>query len=170
MAAQWQNHIAAVALKEMHYKKAGRLLKPLQGTLSTSDSYWQNYGRLLFEQKKYATAVTLFNKAKAFTSNPDVYLQIGYCYELTGQMALAEKEFEVAACMLPNRLTPRYALLQLYLRKKDTAAALKQAKEMVVLREKVPSAQAAFFKKEAARVAIKYNAPFNNNITQSQIR
>jgi tetratricopeptide (TPR) repeat protein len=168
-SAQWQNHKAAVAIKKMRYQKAGRLLTSLSDRLNTSDSYWQNYGQLLLEQKRYLAAVAVFNKAKVFTSSPEVYLQTGYCYEQTGQMANAEKEFDMVAWMVPNRLTARYALLQLYLKTNDTAAALKQAREMIAIHEKVPSAKGSRFKKEADSVIRTLSAPLNN-ITQSQIQ
>jgi O-antigen polymerase len=167
--AQRQNQQAAIAIKKGNYRQATQLLQPLAEKLKHSDTYWQNYGRLLFEQKQYHAATILFNKAKAYTADPNLYMATGYCYANEQQFANAEKEFELAAYIEPNRLTPRHALLQLYLKRNDSTAALQQAKAIAAMQEKVPSAKAAQFKKEADQIIKQLTPTFNNNISHSSI-
>lgn len=150
--AQLQNKRAAVLTKKAGYHQADKLLRPLADVLANSGKYWQNRGKLLFAQKKYTEAVAMFSKAAALTSDPALYMELGYCYEHAGQYQDAENAFELAGNIQPARLIPRYALMKLYLREGDTAQALLRAGEIRAMVPKIPSAKADRYKREADRI------------------
>jgi hypothetical protein len=134
------------------YRRATQKLKSTEGILSHSEIYWQSLGRIAIGQKDYTTALTMFNKVKEYTSNPDLYIQTGNCYEILGQYQDAEKDYLTAAYMEPSRMAPHYALMTMYQKTGDRLRTLTEAKEIMTLQPKVASSQAQEYKNQAAAV------------------
>ena len=152
VTAYARNKMAHRTFKEGNRREAIKMLAALEGELKCAVYYWQHYGNLLYEQKKYNMAIDKYAKATAFSSDPDLYLRIGNCYYKTGEYPKAEAAYLLALNMVPNRFTPRYALMKLYLNRNDTAHVLHTAAELVALPPKVPSREVAIYKKEAQMI------------------
>lgn len=135
-----------------NYKRATQRLKTTEKVLDHSEIYWQSYGRISFGQKDYTTALAMFNKVKDFTSNPELFIQTGNCYEILGQYREAEKDYLTAASIEPSRLAPRLALMTIYQKIGDTLQAMNEAREIMSIQPKVASLKAQQYKSQAAGV------------------
>lgn len=163
VTAYIRNKIAHRTFKEGNRQEAIGMLVALENELKGAVYYWQHYGNLLYEQKKYDLAVDKFAKATAFSSDPDLYLRIGNCYYKTGEYTRAEAAYLLALNMVPNRFKPRYALMKLYLNRNDTAHVLHTAAELVALQPKVPSREVTIYKKEAQMIIQQLTEKNGNN-------
>ena len=134
--AHLQNIKAKIAERNGDYGKAEKLLNPLKPILSTSDSYWQNYANLFLSQNRYTEAIIMLDHQKSLSSNPEAYIQEGYCFVGLKRYPEAEREFLVANFIQPNRLAPKYALMNLYLDNKDTVKAILSAYEILRIKPK----------------------------------
>ena len=135
--------------KTGEYDKAISILKPMGGIMSNSEAYLAAYGMSLHAQKKYKAALKKFNKAAEITTNPELYLKMSYSYMMLGDAKSAIEKCSLAVNMVPNRIAPKYALMNIYTSQRDTINALKIAKEIVVQTPKGISKDAAFYKKKA---------------------
>jgi O-antigen polymerase len=150
--ANRQSKKAVDLAREGKIHEALQILHGLKSILKYHNTYLQNYGAILASQKQYARAVEQYNKAKAFTSNPELFLQTGMCYEALGKYVEAEREFTVAKNIDPSRFAPNYALMKLFQKMGNIEKAAKVAEEIIVLRPKKPSQKVDRYKAEAAEM------------------
>jgi O-antigen polymerase len=151
-SAHLQMRKVAQLTDDGNYKRATQKLKTTEDVLDHSEIYWQSYGRISFGQKDYTTALAMFNKVKGFTSNPELFIQTGNCYEIMGRYQEAEKDYLTAASIEPSRLAPRFALMTIYQKIGDTLQAMNEAKEIMASQPKVASLKAQQYKSQAAGV------------------
>jgi len=131
---------------------AAGTLDALEYRLRNSTQYWMSYGNFLFARRQYAGAMDKYLHAQKLSSNPDLYLQIGLCYDKMAAFDKAERACMVERYMEPNRFAPRFLLMNLYLDAKDTVQAWKTAKALIALDPKVPSGKVIYYKNEALHV------------------
>jgi len=133
---------------------ARTILQQLESVLPESESYWRNYGQVLFELKNYPEALMAFNRAKTFSSNPDLYFKSGLCHERSGNYSQAATDYLMAKNIQPARFKHRMALMNVYLKSRNAAAAGDMAQEILVLKPKIPSDKVRRYK-SAARLVLK---------------
>jgi O-antigen polymerase len=150
--ANRQSRKAVVLAKEGRVTEALKVLHRLEGSLHYYNTHLQNYGTILASQKQHAKALKEFTRAKAFSSNPELFMQSGRCYEALGKYDEAEREYATAKGIEPGRFAPRYALMKLYLKAGSMEKAVKIAKEIIALKPKKPSVEVDRYKSEAVAV------------------
>ena len=143
-------------------------LKPIEARQGLFETYYLTYADILLKEKHYRDAIVMYNKASFYTSEPEMFLKAGICYENTGQYQNAEIDYLTAKYIEPNRLIARMALLKLYLRIKDNAKAIEVAQEIRAIQPKIASKQALYYKDQANLVLRKYGIvnrmmPFSAN-------
>jgi O-antigen polymerase len=167
--ANYRNNQGAVYATKGNAENAIAALHPLSNQLNEYESYWINYGNVLFSKKDYKNALTKYNKAKSLTSNPIVYLRSGYCDEQIGNHVSAASNYELAVQLEPQKIEARYLLMHLYNSVADTARTVFYAKEILDLPIKIQTNRAYFYKKEANLTLKKYKILYKPSVTLTNI-
>jgi tetratricopeptide (TPR) repeat protein len=163
--AHLQNKNAADLVEQKQYSQALFLLQSLREPLQYSESYWRNLGSTWSALKDYVSAVKALNKAKTFTSNPNVYFDAGKCYEQISRCSEAESNYLTAVNIEPYRFTPRYKLQKLYMLEGNRPKAQLMAKCILELKPRIPSKEVQFYKEAAYRLLS--SSEINNIIRQN---
>lgn len=146
----FRDHKKAVELlKQRKTDGALALFRPLKETLETCESYYTQYGRALFAAGQYKEAMMMFQQATELTSHPDVYLNLGFCHQQSGDFQKAEENFKQALQIMPERFLPRYALMELNIKANRNEEALTWAQAIANLSPKIPSREVDFYKSKA---------------------
>ncbi len=145
-------------------RKALEIIKSLNNDLGPSDIYHRIYGNILIKDKLYAQALPQFEAATLYTSDPDLFLNIGRCYFKLGKLPEAEQNFRLAHNITPGRITPLYELLQVKRQLKDTLQMVTLAHQIIEMQPKVPSKEADYFKKGANMVILQYEKIKHKNL------
>lgn len=135
------------------------LLSQLEEELGQSEYYWTNYGVAYLRLKKYAEALQKFKKAARLKSYPRTYIHMAFCYQKLGNTDSAIAACITAKNMIPNRLTPLYALMMIYANKRDSGNAITMAKQIIETPSKIPSAEANYYKLTASKILRKQINP-----------
>ncbi len=114
-------------------------------------------GNFFMENRDYTKALESFLEASHFLSTPELFQKIGSVYTLLNKTDKAVENFELAKNLQPNRFTPTYFLMKVYLHKNDTIKALSYANEIISMRIKIPSNKIDLYIKEAKSLVKKYN-------------
>jgi tetratricopeptide (TPR) repeat protein len=149
--AQIQNRNAQKYLQQGKIMEALETFRSLEDRLSASESFRQNYGRALMKTKNYGDALVQLTEAAKYTSDPDLYMNIGHCNRMLRNIPEAEANYKTAMFIQPSLFAPRFALMQKYKYTKDTVRALDMAKGILALKPKVPSKKVDFYKREAGK-------------------
>ena len=137
--AQQEWFTADTQLMNGQYEAALKGYEKVYPTLKYEANLLLGYGKTLSLTGHYRQSVTVLNQAGQLTADPFLYSNLGESYQALKAYAAAEAAYQRAACMVPNRLYPRYQLAQLYLAKGDTLAAAQTARLLLAMPEKVPS-------------------------------
>lgn len=161
------NKRAATEAKHGNNQSAIQILSPLAVRLTTYESYWTNLALIYMAEKDYITAITLFDKAKAYTSDPLIFVKTAICYQKIGDYQNAENNYLFAKYAEPSRLSPKVALMNLYWKQKDTIKAVIEAREIIGQKLKIPSKQASRYKYQAQLLLkeLGKGADTRNNVT-----
>ncbi len=143
------NKRAALFTKQGNYRASLNILATLSPHLDSYESYWTNYGNTLFANGEYSKAIEKYNKAKLLTSNPINYTKLAQCYEKVGEYKYAQENFLIAEYIEPNHLTPRFALMNLYLKTNDTVKSVIEAQKIMDIVPKIQSDETRFYKYQA---------------------
>jgi len=154
---QFQLKQAVKLSRSGNYLLAESKLGPLDILLRKSDSYLYERGKILMALKRYPLALEKLNKATLFTSNPDLYIDIGKCNETMKHTKKAINDFKLAMYIAPNRFTPKFRLMELYRQNSDTFNAMTMAHIIILQNVKVPSDETNFYKKKAKDMILKLN-------------
>ena len=127
-------------------------LAQLEEELKQSETYWITYGFALSKQKNYSLSLQKFKNASRLKSNPDTYLQIAFCYQKLGKVDSAITAATLAKNIAPNRLSPLFYLMMIYVNKKDSVNGIAMAKQIVEMTPKIPSRQTKFYKLMATKI------------------
>ena len=153
--ASFLNKKAAIQAKHGNNQLAIQTLSPLTQRLNAYESYWTNLARIYMAEKDYVTAITLFDKAKAYTSDPEIFIRTALCYQKIGDYQSSESNYLFAEYVEPSRLSPKIGLMNLYWKEKDTIKAVAVAKQIINQKLKIPSREANHYKHQAQRL-LKY--------------
>jgi tetratricopeptide (TPR) repeat protein len=145
--ADRENKIASILEKEKHVKKALQIMPHLEYTLGQDPNYWKNYALLHFRDQNYPQAITCFDKAKKWSSLPDLYLATGLCYEKLHKYVQAIDQYNQLVSLLPSKFGYRFRLMNAYLKNKDTINTIAVGEGILELEPKIPSLQVEQCKK-----------------------
>ena len=141
-------------------------MKDLRPELSSCEGYYRYTAFAFFKLHDLQSAIEYYSEASKLTSNPDLFLSRGVCYEKIGQYSAAEADYLTASYIVPNRIIPKYRLMLLYLQRSNSKEASAMARQIVEMQPKVNNSQAEAAKKAAQVVLRKLNSrnnqvPFN---------
>jgi tetratricopeptide (TPR) repeat protein len=128
------------------------ILNSIHPNFRKHDDYWQNLGMVHFKIKNYTTAITCFKKGKTTSSNPELYLASGICYEKQAEFPNAVQEFKQLVLFKPSKFLYRYLLMKAYLKNKDLSNAKSTAQGIINLKPKIPSQKVQYYKMMAKKV------------------
>lgn len=148
-----RNKQALILANQANYKQAEAILSPLSPDhLDAYESYWTNYANILFRKGDYLGAITKFEKAKSLTSDPSVYVKCAICYSQTGDLPHTLQDLTIAENIEPNRLLPRFYLMNLYFKLKDTSNTIREANTIIRISPKKKSKESQSFKYKALAI------------------
>ena len=107
------------------------------------------YGLILKESGNYDKAVKVLKRMCELRPTPDVFYDLGECYEKCKLYEEAEKCYHLVADMLPAYITPQYRLLRLYQRTENVVSAKETACYMLAMPLKKETAESEKMKLEA---------------------
>lgn len=126
----------------------------LKNDLNQSTHYLQGYAQLLFRAKHYDAAIEKYNKALDYTSNPEIYMELGNCLTKRAKFTEALQSYKIAENIEPHRFAPKYGLMKIYGFAKDYGNAKDIAQQIVAMNPKVESEKVEFYKKEARKLLV----------------
>ncbi len=135
--------------KDKEYANAFSVLETIPIRYQKNVNFYQSLSNLYYLNNQKDKALEVYEKSNLLYSSPLLYQQIGDCYFAQKGYSNAIQNYEMAKNIQPNRFTPRYLLLKVYIEQKDKINALKYANEIVLLDEKVPSSTTNSIKKIA---------------------
>lgn len=145
--ADRENKIASILEKKMQVKKALQIMPDLEHALSQDPDYWKNYALLHFRDQNYYQAIACLDKAKKWSSLPDLYLASGLCYEKLDKYAQAIDQYNELVLLLPSKFGYRFRLMNAYLKNKDTVNTITVGEGILDLEPKIHSLQVEQCKK-----------------------
>lgn len=110
------------------------------------------YGRLLYETGNYAEAIPILDRMRELQASPEVYYDLGKCYEKTAEYDNAERCYKMVSYMLPAYITPQYKLLKLYKLSNQDVKAIETAQYMLGMPLKKETSESERMKIEAKRI------------------
>lgn len=165
------NKKAAHLKNEKHYEQALRIMPGLKSNLNGYSNYWKNYAAIYLEIQNYSKALYCLEKAKKWSSLPDLYSSSGLCYEKLHEYQQAISQYETLVALYPSKFLYRMVLLNAYLKNKDSIKAKKLAQEIIKMKPKIESEKVNRYKnmcrkllwKLGVRKQLKNNFNFNDN-------
>jgi O-antigen polymerase len=134
------------------YAPATEAIEKIPQCGRNNGDYWLAVGNVHYFNNNKAAAAIAYQQASAYISTPTLYQQWGNCCAALGRYQDAINHYQIAQNIQPNRFTPRYLLLMLYVQMKDGPNVLKQATAIMDMKVKVPSPQIDRYKKTAQQI------------------
>jgi len=116
-----------------------RLYKELYPRLKGNGIFMFEYGKLLFKRSSYSQALSAFELSKKNYSSQELYLMIGDAQKALKQFELARSAYTFAMGMVPGKIYPKFALINLYIETKERLKAVELAHRTLVDSTKVES-------------------------------
>ena len=133
----WKN--ALMAYHRGSYVESVLEFESLLPLFKREGDYLMNYGKALVMSHKYEEAIMVLVQAKHYLNTTIIETALGDAYKATGHYMKAEKAYNRAANMIPNRFYPHYLLAQLYKETGQTEKANRKANELLNKEIKVSS-------------------------------
>ena len=134
------------------YKESTQHYEPLYPYLNDQIKFLFEYGRSLSLTEQSEKSNEVLQRATQISCDPMLYNIIGKNYQAMKEYDLAEKSFQKAALIVPNRLYPYYLLMHLHIETGDKEKAIKNAKIVLTKEPKVPSTAIREMRDEAKKV------------------
>lgn len=150
--AQIQLRKAERIVNGAHSSRADAVLEKYGDIMRNKAAYWECLGKMAYLREDYQGAASFFSMGRRYSSEPAIFILSGNAYQMEEQYDSAEQQYFTAMDMEPSRILPRYALMNMYLQKGDTARAVARAAEILALQPKVASSTAEQFRTAAAAV------------------
>ncbi|GAB3917976.1 hypothetical protein GCM10028826_36750 [Mucilaginibacter boryungensis] len=131
------NELGQAGYKSEAYQKMDSLYEDLKDY----QLYLETFGNLALQQGYPQKALTAFQQQKKRKLYYNLFANIGDCYNKLNQKSEAEKNYQLAVNMVPNRFVSRYRLFEFYLYNNEPQKALIVGKGILHLPAKIPSAQ-----------------------------
>jgi O-antigen ligase len=115
-------------------------------------SYHMHFGDAYFKLRQYRPALSQYLMGLGTSSDPDLMIKCGYCYQLLHQFDSSQYYFTLVENMLPYKYAPRLALLKLYQQQGDEPMMKMVAEEIVDMPVKVESNEVVNIKSYARQI------------------
>lgn len=121
-----------------------------------SDQWLINYGWAYQSANDFQKAIEKYEIAEKYTSDPELLMDMAFCYAKLKYFDKALQRCSTAMYIVPNRIYPKYGLMNIYLEQNDSIKAIKMAKIIVVQTPKGISKDAAHYKEKANELLNKH--------------
>ena len=134
------------------------LYKKFYDKLKYDSYYLSDFSNKLLFAQKYYQCIEVLNRTQLFLNNHKINEMLGKCYKAINDFERAEVEFITAINKVPNRFSPRYELMKLYIEENNIERAVETAYQIIKLNEKVPSKLTMQAKKEAINLVKEFQS------------
>ncbi len=150
---RWNKYqVIEKSLREYHWdKNAVEYVHDKMEEFVHEPQLMAEYGRILFETKDYNRAIPILEQMSKLRATPNVYYDLGYCYENIGMTKKAENCYMLTAKMLPAYITPQYKLFKLYKSKGELNKAIATARYILDMPLKKKTFETERIKREALK-------------------
>jgi O-antigen polymerase len=131
------------------YQQLDSSFNSVSEVLKNNGKFLKDYGKLHFINANYKKSISLIERSKKYYITEETYEILGKSYQSMGLLRKAEETFIYWSSMLPNRFTPKYYLLLLYIQEQRKDKAKKTAEEILAMSIKIPSSQVELIRAEA---------------------
>lgn len=128
-----------------------------------SKEYLFEYGRVLNKTGNYILSNEILSEGQSISSDPMFWNVMGNNYLALKEYRKAQKAYETAYHILPNRIYPLYLLTKLYFEEGDDISGLDMGRRVLDFMPKVESSATNDMKKEV-RNLINDNKYYKNNM------
>lgn len=116
--------------------------------LGTDRYFLYNYSMELYQAKRYQESLSVAMQCRKYWADYDIELLLGTLHEHLQEQEKAEKQYQWASYMCPNRFMPLYKQALLLAKEKRLIEAKQIAKEIIKKPEKVRSPIITIIKRE----------------------
>ncbi|MEI8087485.1 MAG: CDC27 family protein, partial [Paludibacter sp.] len=149
--AQEKLPLAKQLLRFNKPKQALKLISESSTDAGNSEAYFRMYAKILIRLHKFEEAIGIMKKAAQFSSAPSLFMDIAYCYELSGKMKESEKFLLLVANMVPTNYPSHFKLMKLYEKNNEQYKRLAMAHEILSLPERPNNKETSMFRILAAK-------------------
>ncbi|WP_420400762.1 O-antigen ligase family protein [Flagellimonas sp.] len=135
--------------------------KSVSTVLGRDGQVLMNYGKALVMAGKNNKAIVVLNQAKHYLNNTIIEMALGDAHKTIKNYKRAERAYQQAADMVPNRFYPDYLLVKLYEESGQSQKAVEKAQLVLQKEVKVPSIAIEEIKTEMIQVLKQYSNTTN---------
>lgn len=114
--------------------------------------YHEKYGDALLNANQTSEALKQYKFALQNTSSPDIITKTGFCFQQLKIYDSSKHYYTITENMQPNKISPKFMLLKLYLQKGDSTMIKAKATEIKNMNVKIRNRKAQEIKKYADSV------------------
>lgn len=127
-------------------------LKDIATYAGTSDIFFTTYGTFLLRENKLQEACDAFEIAAQYSTLPQLYYRLAYCYEAQGEIQKAEDCLRLIANMIPSNFQSRYLLMTMYQNHSEISMSNRLAQEILNLPIKKAGMKVDLYRNEAKKI------------------
>lgn len=135
-----------------HVNEGVKVYKKAYQYLEYNGDFQFHYGSALNLNKDYEKSILHLEKATQLNSNPNAFIMLGNSLRAVKRFDEAEMFYKTASAIIPNRLYPRYLLVNLYNEMGERQKAIELAEEILYTEEKVITTAGKEIKAEMAEL------------------
>lgn len=143
LKAQIKLPLAEKYMEDKNLSEALPILEEIESKIGNYPPYMLLAGRAYILKKNYQEAICRLEKAKVYSSTPDLYLDLAFLYSREKRYEEAKDLLIIAKNMVPSYFRARYALLKVYLADKEKRT------ESIMLAQEILSSQYSKNNKDA---------------------
>lgn len=153
---QWEEANRLMAYNQ--YEEAIPGFEKLYSAMNKNGVYLFRYGGALTGAKDYKKAIPILERAKAFYSNPNLYMVLAEAYEQVGSFDRALANYEFSWNIMPHKIYPLYRIAKVYQKMGNEEALVVLAKQIVDMEQKVSTTAGRQIKNEMNEIIERNNS------------
>lgn len=110
------------------YDRAEAIYQKAYVALRSNSYFLYNYGAEACIAGRYDKALSLLQSARLNNSYSNLYFYLGESYFATGQISMAERQYQMTIRIAPRYLVPKERLVDLYVSRSQMKEAIQMAK------------------------------------------
>lgn len=115
------------------------MYKVLYSTSKNNGSFLLNYGGTLVLAEKYSEAIPILKEAGKYINDPNLFINLGNCYNENTNFNLAQKYYRRAEMITPHQMYQKYLLAKLYYKNDRIESFKLKASEILNMKVKINS-------------------------------
>jgi tetratricopeptide (TPR) repeat protein len=153
-----RKNLEAFEFERMGYRQnALKVYKELGNSVIKDGNMLYSYAKALYYSNQPIRAAQVLKVAKKYYCSNAVYKLSAQINQELGNHHQAEKDYQTAVYMVPNRMISRYDLLNYYIEQKDTSNIIYWSHSIAKMPVKVPSQLAKGLQMKAKTILFQYN-------------